>query len=279
MLPMTIKPDLQTRESVMVAAGRVQLAVTDAEGTRYIKIEAKYKADKALEVTFRDGTTFLNEKYAQYVGCTLEQASHVFISEKGYGTQSLGTYYPPKPGQIEGRFFEKTGIGQNHPHIDALMLAVGLVNGMRTHESLQHVTITAESQCGLCGRKLEDPESVRRGIGPECARKPTGTKILHASAFNEQLAMETDDSTFEHIDNEGNVLDSAPATLPADDPRNGYFRLERERLQRELGYAEAEIARVRREMEKLDHSEREVAQEREAMFHEHRAELAEAAQS
>jgi len=28
--------------------------------------------------------------------------------------------------------------------------------------------------CGLCGRKLETPESVARGIGPECAKKHFG---------------------------------------------------------------------------------------------------------
>lgn len=50
---------------------------------------------------------------------------------------------------------------------------------------LEGYDIEVESKCGLCGRKLEDPISVKRGIGPECAGKPTGTKILHASTFGQ----------------------------------------------------------------------------------------------
>lgn len=32
--------------------------------------------------------------------------------------------------------------------------------------------------CGICGRKLTDPVSIERGIGPDCLGKTTGTKTI-----------------------------------------------------------------------------------------------------
>jgi hypothetical protein len=36
--------------------------------------------------------------------------------------------------------------------------------------------------CALCGKKLKDPESLARGIGPDCYGKSTGSKTIHAFA-------------------------------------------------------------------------------------------------
>jgi hypothetical protein len=158
---LTLSPDLQTRESVMVAAGRCQLALTTDEGvTLYVKIEAKAKD--------------LPGSSKRYTAVPLEDATHVFISEKGYGTQRLGTYYPAK-----GRFYED--IDPQSPHMQALRAVESYLRGEDL--PVPFVSIEAESRCGLCGRELTDPVSIKRGIGPECAAKPTGTKILHASAF------------------------------------------------------------------------------------------------
>lgn len=163
---LTISPDLQTRESIMVAAGRVQLALTHDDGlTSYVKIECKAKD--------------LPGSSKRYTAVPLEDATHVFISEQGYGTQKIGSYYPPKAGSryTEGRLFTDL---HGRP-VEAVLAAVHFIN---TGQLLApFASIEAESQCGLCGRKLTDPVSIKRGIGPECAGKPTGTKILRASKF------------------------------------------------------------------------------------------------
>jgi hypothetical protein len=168
---LTLSPDLQTREAVMVAAGRCQLALTTDEGvTLYVKIEAKAKD--------------LPGSSKRYTAVPLADATHVFISEKGYGTQRLGTYYPPRDTNKQtanrlGRFYED--IDPQSPHMEALRAIESYLRGDGLPQPF--VSIEAESQCGLCGRELTDPVSIKRGIGPECAAKPTGTKILHASAF------------------------------------------------------------------------------------------------
>lgn len=38
-------------------------------------------------------------------------------------------------------------------------------------DSLQDVNFYHTNQCGMCGRELTTPESVTKGIGPECSKK------------------------------------------------------------------------------------------------------------
>jgi hypothetical protein len=122
---LTLSPDLQTRESVMVAAGRCQLALTTDEGvTLYVKIEAKAKD--------------LPGSSKRYTAVPLEDATHVFISEKGYGTQRLGTYYPAK-----GRFYED--IDPQSPHMQALRAVESYLRGEDL--PVPFVSIEAESRC------------------------------------------------------------------------------------------------------------------------------------
>jgi hypothetical protein len=45
-----------------------------------------------------------------------------------------------------------------------------------------------ESFCGKCGRTLTDPESIDRGIGPECMRQQTSS---HHQVKNTQLRLQT----------------------------------------------------------------------------------------
>lgn len=40
------------------------------------------------------------------------------------------------------------------------------------------VTVVEADTCACCGRKLTDPESIARGIGPECYGKATGTRTI-----------------------------------------------------------------------------------------------------
>lgn len=38
------------------------------------------------------------------------------------------------------------------------------------------LTVVEADRCGVCGRELTDPESIDRGIGPDCFGKLTGSK-------------------------------------------------------------------------------------------------------
>lgn len=40
------------------------------------------------------------------------------------------------------------------------------------------VNVVEADTCACCGRKLTDPESIARGIGPECAGRATGTRTI-----------------------------------------------------------------------------------------------------
>jgi hypothetical protein len=145
----------------MAAAGRAQFAVTSETSgkTVYIRLDAKRTAEPGS----------YGPKYRK---CALEKASHVFVSEKGYGTPRLGTIYPKND-----TFYSNT---LSAAHVWALQQIVNLINGAPVSDKC---SIEVESACGMCGHRLTDPVSIARGIGPECASKPTGTKILHASAF------------------------------------------------------------------------------------------------
>jgi hypothetical protein len=47
----------------------------------------------------------------------------------------------------------------------------GVFNTMLTHGMLSSkLEVWHEGKCGRCGRKLTVPESIKNGIGPECAR-------------------------------------------------------------------------------------------------------------
>lgn len=45
------------------------------------------------------------------------------------------------------------------------------VDRLESHKSLESTEVWHEGSCGRCGRKLTVPESVKNGMGPECASK------------------------------------------------------------------------------------------------------------
>lgn len=64
---------------------------------------------------------------------------------------------------------KKSKMGDDALPVKAIRFFVqNAINGNRLPESLE---VRHEGSCGRCGRKLTVPESVDRGIGPECAQK------------------------------------------------------------------------------------------------------------
>lgn len=43
---------------------------------------------------------------------------------------------------------------------------------LQSDAAFRQVTVTHDGRCGVCGRRLDTPESVARGLGPVCAGRP-----------------------------------------------------------------------------------------------------------
>ena len=74
-------------------------------------------------------------------------------------------------GVISNRVFrltQKSSMNRTSKPIIAIDFAVRHLAAGNLPEQLE---IWHEGRCGLCGRKLTVPESIERGIGPECASK------------------------------------------------------------------------------------------------------------
>lgn len=246
-----INPDLQTREAVQLAGGRVQFAVRvpEDELVRYVRFDAKRRNPEGSD-----------KRYSQV---PFAEATHVFISEKGYGTPSIGTYYPPKGKYTEGRVFLADGRNPGDPHVDAITAVIDHVSGQPTSAK-----VDAEDRCGICGRKLTDPVSIERGIGPECASKPTGTKILHASKFGQQkLDVEPKVTQWEQVEGQEATYKQITDAEAAHKQQHAKVEQIQERiafLQKQEVEVEGQLAAVRKDI---------------SLEQEHLAELLEAAQA
>lgn len=63
-----------------------------------------------------------------------------------------------------------------------------LFNFLFTGEGHPQLEIVTSDRCGCCFRKLTDPESIKRGVGPECYGKVTGSKYVpHAQPAQQQI--------------------------------------------------------------------------------------------
>ena len=60
----------------------------------------------------------------------------------------------------------KSGMAENAPSIKAFRWFIKGINS-----SLKQANFYHEGTCCRCGRKLTVPESIKSGIGPECAKK------------------------------------------------------------------------------------------------------------
>lgn len=71
-----------------------------------------------------------------------------------------------KDGQVTYSKGAKGNLGIDDIRIQALLYVFNHHDRLPPYVIVQHF-----GKCGRCGRKLTDLESVRRGLGPECAKK------------------------------------------------------------------------------------------------------------
>jgi len=76
----------------------------------------------------------------------------------------LGTFFQDR----SYRHGRKSKVAENAPSAKAFSFFAGQLDRLCFHPSLE---VWHEGRCCRCNRKLTVPESVERGIGPECATK------------------------------------------------------------------------------------------------------------
>lgn len=143
-------PRIEGRESAMMAAGRLLCTLTGPDG-RHVTIMFKARV-----------------KRSRWERCTFAKASHIFITA-GKDGDKVATYYPQS-----GKFsVTPERFGGDKLRAQAALAVLKYLAGVRSLR--QGSSILAANECGYCGRPLTDPESIERGIGPDCYGQHTGS--------------------------------------------------------------------------------------------------------
>lgn len=149
-IPTTLSPDQSRRAGRMLANGRLTATVKSHKTGEHITIKV---------------VCAVNNPSAPYgkkwPAVSPDRATHVFLKD---GATQIGMIK-----LREGRFLRAPQMPSA-----ARLFAAAMVLRYACGEDFQSEVVEAD-QCGCCGRKLTDPESIVRGIGPECFGKQTGS--------------------------------------------------------------------------------------------------------
>lgn len=104
--------------------------------------------------------------------CSFDAATHVFMDvprPDGEFADKVGTYYPG--GKYAGQLWSDTRADPARVWTAKLVLRIAA--GLAPWETDQY-EVLQNTHCLYCGRELTDPVSIRRQIGPECAKTVGG---------------------------------------------------------------------------------------------------------
>src|SRR5262245_36255176 len=156
-----MQPDITTRPGRMRAGGRLSATVKSLKTGDHITVNIKCMTPP------QSGRGWKKASWSDGV-CAFISVTNVFRRD-----------YNDKVGHInlrQGKFVEAKGADPTHVWAAKQVLAYAF--GMETNVNCE---IHEEERCGCCGRALTDPESIERGIGPECYGKQTGSKPAYKS--------------------------------------------------------------------------------------------------
>jgi hypothetical protein len=166
----------------MLAAGDVRVTVTDLQrGGEHITVRFKAMMDNRVV----DGGRPNPEENKNWIRVPLKDATHVFIEVPRAGGEfpdKIGSFYPKT-----GRFYADQ---QADPErVGAAVVAAIWMGMSRDGDPIMHrdFRFQEESYCGVCGRTLTDPESIERGIGPECYSRETNSQHQVKNSSNQRL--------------------------------------------------------------------------------------------
>jgi hypothetical protein len=148
--------DLTGKEGEALAAGRLVATVVSSRTGRHITVRLTCKRPPIGP-----------EK--RWRVCPFEEATRVFVDIPGAAFEA---------GESPGVFFVATGTfkstrGADRARVWAALFALRVASGK---EPSAKASIVQSTHCLHCGRELTDPESVERGIGPECFGKVTASR-------------------------------------------------------------------------------------------------------
>lgn len=151
-------PNGATRESKMLAAGSLTITARSRKSGQHITLRLRCSAKN-------DGPG------KNWPTVLYPEASHIFIDD--FDGERIATYYP-----YTGKVRWAAAANANCRWTVAAVLRhyAGEMPGLPEMAELH-----AAQLCGCCGRQLTDPESIDRGIGPDCWGKLTGSK--HAAIW------------------------------------------------------------------------------------------------
>ena len=132
-----------TRAGAMLSAGQLTLTITSQATREHITIKAVCKARIA----------------GQWKRVPFAEATHVFCSvpSSTWGDR-VGTYRP-----ASGQFYADEAA--DPARVWAAQATLQYACGGTIFSKAEYAEA---DRCGRCGRELTDPESIARGVGPEC---------------------------------------------------------------------------------------------------------------
>ena len=142
----SLTPNAATREGRMLGAGSLIATVTSKRTGQH--------------VTLRLRATAKRERAPRWPTMPWERATHVFV--EGYDHESIGKYR-----RADGiLYFERFATPAERWATTATLRFV--CDDLPLFET--QAVLSAADICGACGRELTSPESLERGLGPECWR-------------------------------------------------------------------------------------------------------------
>lgn len=148
------QPDGMTRESRMLALGRMTATITSRASGQHVTLRLRCKDEaKGWEIV------------------PFDEASHVFIED--FDGERIATYYP------RGGVLFYTDHASDAARWSVQALIRYLAGGYPEFDG--QAEVVAEDACGKCGQPLTDPESIERGFGPDCFGELTRSR--HASMW------------------------------------------------------------------------------------------------
>jgi hypothetical protein len=148
-----IAPDASVnRAGAMLAAGQLTITLTSKVTGEHITIKAVCKAR--------------NAETNRWERVPFEQATHVFceVPSSSWGDR-VGTFRPQT-----GYFYGDAAADPKR--VWAAVAALRYACKGTEHAQAEYAEA---DRCGRCGRELTDPESIARGVGPECYGQLTGS--------------------------------------------------------------------------------------------------------
>lgn len=155
-------PTEETRLGRQLAGGQVTVTLRSRQSGKHVTL------------SFRSRRRTKPGSARRWERCSFADADVVFVQEDHTGLR-IG-----RIARVEGYSFPAIFVDPGTP--EALAWALRETLWEAAGRPSQHAEIKTADRCGACNRRLTDPVSLERGIGPECFGKQTGSQYASKKA-------------------------------------------------------------------------------------------------